>query len=1534
MKSSKKVLRQKMQENLQFWMGADHPLIEKEMKILDKIMSRRNFLKSTSYAALLALVNHGCGSSSSLPSDINASASETEPPTGVSDIEKAALTTPSNIIVDSDVLTSSISHNPLATLGSDDASHIVDEAIMESFNAHVLTIDNTEDAQQSSFKLPDRNYGIPEYIHVGRQNDSDNFTLQIFEKSNSEHHGLKESSFTLENSADKNFNKVVASNGTFHNRIKDSMAYSQKMVLLADTTNAELVLYHQLFSSELLLPSVEDNITLKWSSMDLLSIFKEKETHAFNTIEVIDVNNYSDGAFHAFIYGTIRCDAYYNYGFVVTCNSINDTTPTVTFFAPEYLSIKSSTVSELDASFTGISSFFTLKDFSLFSKQYFMPFTQMVDDNSKPIPEILFSFVSYDMQNATDEKLGNFFLFDDFVGSSSNRYDTQSFFKRYLLHVDTSTDAVIYPLSGYTPKKASISVNSTTFSMTLDVSDIPSVEIYQSLFNQNSSALEHAYVRSMASTDISLDVILATSFYDGNDLGISHINAEVDYDATTHRLTSLNSHHSNSSFNESHYNTDDYYSLWYNDMKVHMNNSESLGACVVEDSSEMFDFHTTQNHQGLLRSYFVVKCRNNDNTISSVLVGMNEKGIENSDAYAYQNHTYLKTQIQSTNTPHYPPMPITLDPYVLHKYHGISEDSEVIYSKKRAKIIDSKTQLLINNDGSELLYSYNHASCSVINKNWAVFEEQKTTDKADIAKHYVNKELHQLHLHVSNLYGLNAQLDSDTFVEIRFSRKVIVKNYTNHQDIKTYHLDTLSSIFLKADSEGMISLEVDAGNQDNQYNGATLEYRFVNKNALSLESDSSVATLDATEGITTAFKQCNISFRMYERFSSENYATGEYGMDSSLSSAKDALSAQLKSEYKSSVAQFANAYSSLHAKSAPNNTQPAQSAALAYANTSFRRHNRCLFCSSASINHFDPAGFISSTFNTLLDDAESAVEQAVKEAVAKLSKSIDDIIKTMQSDISSAAQLISSAIVKAWNAVKSFAEMLWNWLIGVLDMESAFKIGVELNQLYADQLKPLSDSQSKNSAATNAYQIVQDKIEWVDKEISNVVTTAQNGFDEALDSVFSGDYDSDFASHRSSAHNRNQHRKSHTSKSHHASNQLKRLISSLELSLPDVCHIDTSKGPEKIIHDLYENVVKADIETLSSTAKGALESVHTLVQDGSLSSSSLKEPLQTLGDTVFKNMETISKDMVKMPTAMLNGSTILNCLEDEVLGELEKVLLKLYSLVMFRDPKKITSMKMLAYFNFGFSINIIELVVGGAIELARSSVDIRGFIKDGTFRETINAQGSASSGAAKRSSREEEWEMVHATSDAISVVSTFTQVALTASNAVKENRMVQTIKNYTYILKSLTKVPNMLYFAVSEKDFLGFFQEIAYFIEYLAKFGAESTLDDPVEIYKAYVWIAVVAELIASILELTDASTQENAGKIKTVLMIKAITELLVALEEIYIDPTKAKLEAKDTPIETNDLLVISLGLWVVMHMIIFAMNIGITSVEYEKAEQ
>lgn len=1391
-KQSLILIRKELETYLREWIPNNRTLVKKELSIFDKIVSRRDFLKTSSLAALMALVHQGCQKNGP-PSQWDENSQNDDGP--ITQVDISSVQTPANIVADSDMHSSFVTHNPLGAYGSSDSTDVQDHTIMESFNPHIMTANTVEDLEDIGLNIPKRTYGIAEHVHLVKNDTNNTYHLAIYEKSNHGHHGLHETVVNLDGTEAQNFNTLIATNGTFHNRIVANKVYSQKMALLAnvsavsinlaDTNHKSLLLYYQAQSSELLQPSVELLQNPGWDSIDILEEFKNTQEYPFENYCVIEAKSYHDGEHHSFIYGTVRFDKFYTYGFVITFNNASDTKPSVTFFAPEFMSCESEFMQEIFDGYKSIEdngySADSLENLAIFSENTFKPFVQIVDTNGSPQYEVYFSFVSFNITDSSGNgylQADNYnFYFDDFSSLS------EPFIKRYLIKVDTSKK-LEYVLAGYKPE-VSFTTNDSDQSLefVFDTSSIETVDLWDSFYNRQVNQLESTFARFIKMNNETLEATFASSYYDETkfEMGISHKYVEVDI-----KSKKISVHTANTPFENGSHQSQNYKNLWFDDMRAHLNSVDSLYECAFHNQGmQSVDFHSTHNHQGLLRSYFIIRHVNSDYTVNSYLIGFNEKGDESTGKLAHQTHNTLKEQIINNITPHYPPMPVAINPYTLHPWHGVSEDGEVLYSSTRQYKIDLESKSLVVNEDIGLL-SYMHSSCDTIQKSWNMHEEQSHVSSVDekIHTHTVKRDLHQIHLQVTNVYRdpvslhksdysfsklskdaieqiKQAQPNRDIYVEVRFNKRLSIKDYTDPANPKTYHPGTNNSIFLATDSSGKIALEVDAGNKDDQYNGAIIEYRIVDKKQLSQQNNTSLYTLNSS-GSTTDFKSFHISFRMFQRLSTANEDISEIGAPKN-HKVVDILKNNIN-DY-AAIETIATGYSALYASDgiAPRNSDPL----LLFSRSVRQRSRSSIFLRSwESATYFNSSHWISQAARTAFSLAENAI-LAAKKALEALVSDLGDIVNSIGSDVMGAIEAMAAAIEKLWDEAESFAKKLWDALRAFLDLQTAFDIGQELKQLRYDQLKPLEDGSSKNSGEHNIFTFLEEAETQLSYDMQKLTSQAHS----SLEKVFSLDLD-EMAKHQNTAKNDKSVLQDNSTKFMHIFDQISRLVHMLDVfkeyveegmdefmsALFGVTLTDIEDGEfaryaqESILNFLgvdsiedlaktftyYDGLSEGDdpdpnnanlIRQIKNTAMGVEDQIKAFAS-GLATADEIKEnikiSMKSILDYMIKDIGAFVAFALKAPIVFLKDDKVLSCMTQS--GPLLRKLLDPLGAVLFLDKEKFKNLEDVATFFVGFHINIAPLAIKTVYKnisdeftkQTAQELDLSSLITNGTLRENIN----------------------------------------------------------------------------------------------------------------------------------------------------------------------------------------------------------------------
>lgn len=1550
-----RALRNKLQKSLFRWIPENKDLVEKELALFDSLVSRREFLKTASFSAMTAFIMHGCGNSSF--SGPPSTWSEFDGKPTLVGAEQSTVQTPAKIVVDADIMDGMQSYEALAAVNSSDANGVRDDAVLESFNPHVFTVDSQDSISRSGLKQTNRSYGIPEFVHLSKQSNSQNYSLAIYEKSNNGHHGLQETLVELPNTASMSFDNITAANGSFHNRTKNGTAYSQKLAILADTghdydfggSNVPIMLYYQTNNHALLAPGVDFVDGGSWNQMDIISVFKQNETAlSFSKYKVVEVQKYQDGSNNSFIYGTLQFDSYYNYGFVAAFNNIDDTQPTVTFFAPHYLSKKYNPLNKLISDFKGanIVADTDLKSFAVFLKQRFRPLAQTVDANGNHTPNVLFSFFSFDITQNTPtgtayaDNSGNFVL-KNFAATDTD------IVKQYIISIATNGSArVVYPFSGYTPSISLSTDGMTYLSIVFSTSSsLPVFDIWNGLYERNAYQSTNSFTRFVQSSGANTTLLLATSYYDGASLGVTHKSITIapnkDGFALVGGINKVNTLFENTSLNGKGYQE-----LWFDDMKSHLNSYKTLAECVRQYSG-ILDFHCTHNAQGLLRSYYIVRYQNSDKSINSFLIGYNEIGkVDAGATYSYQNFDTLSSDIKNSNIAHNPPLPIAVDAHVMHPWHPIGQDGEVLYTSVRSKMTDETKKMIVSNDGSKgKLLGYNHSVCDNVENTWTRFELEKQVKKADLANKQYLITNHQVHLTVTNIYDHPVRLTDSTYVEVRFSKPVTVRDFTDTQNVKTYHTTRQTSLFLRSGSDGRITLEVDAGTSSSEkYQGATMMYRFLDASAIRFDGNTPVGVLANTNGSTSAYKQCNISFNAYDRLS----GTVQSGATNNAS-----ISTTLKGGFgegtDSAVTSVKSAYGSLRDAAKPDNNSPARNLREVYANRITIRGLRSVELRSGAGAPIDPlthvtiiggAGapkrsrgwwssfthWVSHAVSTVVNTVVSAVKTAagavvsaaesvanavvraaesvansIKNVITKLADDIKNIAVQIGNSIANAVVNIAAAIVKLAKTIYDAALWLWNFIKMLLDMRRCYDIGQELKRLYHDQF-------DKNSTvAGNAYSVLKNNTSVIQSAVGSTFDTLKTSVDGAIDSAFGST--STLNNYRDQSNSQQRNMQANSTKTNYVLDQTQR---SANTNAPASAAVAPSAKAGSAVCSLDSPADELLVCLASKIASKTVDGIVQMAKDtGSIATDffggkgmeSVKAGIgKLLKDSInlmLDDAKTLTVGAVQLPLSILNGSALLDYF-GKSLEFFERLILDALGLLLFFDPTKFKTAEDFVYFCFGFIIN----VAGAIFSVAGLSFNIGDYIKSGDFRNDINSIGKRG-----RQVRDVTFQKVAAVGSSIdgfiSTLQTVVKVAITTANAVGESAavnkltLIKGILNYGFLVRAGCRAAVLANaFKTDNKvQIVNQFSQIGNYLSYFTSSQIEGNLAKYEDGQFQYAAVAInVFNTISRICAVVDANSKNDGSKQAVLSLASSVIMLIQAPILLYTDFTAAGIASSSAP--------------------------------------
>ncbi|MEA2112208.1 MAG: hypothetical protein U9P71_09210 [Campylobacterota bacterium] len=1348
--NSLKQIRKKVELRLREWIPNSNALVAKELSIFDHITDRRDFLKTTSLAATMAIIGHGCGNDGAIDTPPSTWIEFEDKPSLVGVSDEASVSRASKITVDSDIVDGVQQYHALPAVGSEDAVGLLDDAILESFNPHIMTAESEQTLLQSGLKSLKRNYGIPEIVQLFQEGSSD-YYLNIYEESRNGHPGLVGQKIVLSDTASFEFTQLLTANGNYHNKVFNKKAYSQKMILLANTAgvrNQTLKLYYQVGSSDLLEAGTPIVESTQWQSLDIIKYFRDSESaFSFENFTLLDIGSYEDGSNHNFLYGTIQFDDFYNYGFVATFSSITDSEPTLTFFTPKFLSHQGSAIEKLKDSFE--SAFQNsniepmdgdlLSDFSLFAFQKFIPFVQVVNSDGVTSSHILFSFVGFDT-SSDGYYQGEVDVDGDEVDISHFCTTSSSITKRYLIAVDSAQGGVNYLMQSYdtTP---SIELDDDYFTLHFDTSDIPTIDIWQKIhdpdgkdYSKATVRLKNSYIRSIETSGSGMEIIQASSYFDGKSLGVIHHGFTLTHESMENFEllgSDIYSHicKTEETFDEE---GDSYNSLWFDEMVGSSNSYNTLAQCINSDNG-YYDFYCTHNRQGLLRSYFIVNINNSSTKEYShnFLLNYNEQGSLNSDeSYVSQTHEALFNQIKNENILKHPPLPITTNAKKLHRWCSVGQDEEIIFTKIRTFETDENTKELKANSGEREIYSYSHATVDHLEGSWITQEHTRRIPEDVAAKEYTYKTTkHHVHLHVNNIYDHPVALEENRYIELRFTKRVKVSDLTNLDNISTYNIDRFSSLFLKPDEAGKINLHINSGvfNSD-MMKGVTMMYRFLDPADLSVSRDQPVALVTGSSSETSEFKQCNISFRQFERLSTSNINTAQPGALESNPTVGKILRDNVKDGAEDTVVKITDVYARLHTNTKPDNDSALQRTRAVTASSIINPITFSMRISSderkvvrsISVSHWaNKAKDTIANVTNSVQGLEKDVVDSIKKAVEDLAEDIDKIASEIDIPLSSIINKLK-IILETVLKIEMFNYYLsWLALKAIFDFNGAWDIGSQMKKLFHDQLS------AKSSLSYTAYDIIKDQTDQVKHNIEKFTADIKDNIHDHIDESM-GVYS---CNHYNKKQKISKSRQRNSTKSHNLDDQTKFLFSSFGVGTTgSSTNLECSDGDtvEELVTCIINNEKKVASDGIQAIINDNMNLFDDLVLGSSKQElrSDLAQVQKDCVDWTLDQMAVTAEGVVQVPLAFLNGSTLLESAYREANGALKDVF-EFIGVILFQDKDRFQTIDDFGYFYTGELLNFTLIFSEDIIKIMGVNKDLRAYIRDGGFRNDINSLSSS-----------------------------------------------------------------------------------------------------------------------------------------------------------------------------------------------------------------
>lgn len=1504
--------REELKRQLHEWMPDNDDLISKELSIFDSIVTRRDFLKTSSLAAAMFSLG-GCVNHRFIkpPSMWDENWGDAGYASG-SSVSRA-----SKITIDSDIMDGIQQYRHLAARGSDDAGYIVDDAILESFNPHIITTQSKDALVQSGLKPVDRNYGTAEIVQLCQKNGSD-YYLDIHEESRDGSQGLKSSIITLEGTSSYQYDYFVVANGSHHNRIADQEAYSQKMLLLANTVgNQAPKLFYQAGSSPLLMPGVQAIENWEWQSLDIIEEFIEAEDALeYENYTVVDIGSYEDGSNHNFIYGTLRFDDFYNYGFTITFASITDSKPTITFFAPYFLSHKSSTIEKLNANFNrafsdsyvDVIDGTSLKDFSLFGNQKFIPFAQMTNSDGTIGTNVLFSFICFDTTTDISSN-GTADIIDDELDLSHFCTVGSTIIKRYLISVDTS-GGIAYPMGTYEPPEPSVELDNDYFTLTFDTSAIPTLDIWSTLYDPEQThysdanpLLKNSYVRSTKTDDTSIEIILAHSFFDGKDLGVTHHALTLKHKALENFSLEHTDIFSNTSTMDEAKDAEnnDYKNLWFGDMVGSSNSYQSIAECINADNG-YYDFYCTHNRQGLLRSYFIVNVNSSDTQkfSHSFLLNFNESGnIGENQIYAFQTHENLMSQIQDNEVKKYPPLPITLNPKKMHRWRTVGQDEEVLYTAKRTYETNKKTRELKPNSGDRTLLSYHHASMDPLEGSWVTQEyTAKVPADANPQDYSYKTTKHHVHLHTNNIYDHPAILKENRYIEVRFTKAVTVTDMTDTKYPKTYGVGRFSSLFFRTDNNGRVSLEINAGvNNHDMFKGVTMLYRFIEHSDLQVEDDQPIAIISDPGSDTSDFMRCNISFRQFERLSTKNIGHIQPGAPSDTQPLGDTMRKHLKEGNGDNLDKITDAFDTLYQHSRPDNDTAPET--ISRVSSKILATEPILFCGfvhtgmqksyKVALHPNEWASTatdtISNALNTLADVSDDLAE-AVRRALNKL---IDDISEIV-SELSQPMERIINKLIIIWESILKISMLnyylAWLSIKALLDVEGAWKSGHEIKRLFDDQLKP----------GGNTYNIVKGETAKLKTNIDSFINNIKNNIDDDIDQSMNR-YDN---KHQDEKRSLNKKRQRNSTRSHYTQDQMKILFSAYGVSAPAAHSISTDCNNGDTVEELVSCIISNEIKTVSSGVQSIVNDNMSLLYDvmhggtGEALCTDLANMQKDCVNLMLDQMSIVSKGTIQIPLAFLNGSSLLNAAYDEVNGAMHDVF-EMIGLILFQDKDKFKTLDDFGYFFVGEMINFFLIFTEDIQKLIGFDMDVKSYLQDGEFRSNINTASSVSSAKMLLLGDEEHGGLETAVlvAELLDLFVEIIHFSMDFAKIVEGEEPYEVFGRFLILARVIFRVPKLIEHSCSTDANIkiwGIATDILFMATMAINFGKKGySWARPLESEArlgwgiAYTFVNTLTRVFGLTVSIIKVN-QEDAGAAETLELIKSSISLLQAFMKFYIE--------------------------------------------------
>ena len=348
-------------------------------------------------------------------------------------------------------------------------------------------------------------------------------------------------------------------------------------------------------------------------------------------------------------------------------------------------------------------------------------------------------------------------------------------------------------------------------------------------------------------------------------------------------------------------------------------------------------------------------------------------------------------------------------------------------------------------------------------------------------------------------------------------------------------------------------------------------------------------------------------------------------------------------------------------------------------------------------------------------------------------------------------------------------------------------------------------------------------------------------------------------------------------------------------------------------------------DTITQLANGA--SISAIEGD-------LKPILKDSVNVVIDDVDTLLNGVVKLPTAILSDEMLSSCLKSP-LGAVEKPILELMNFLIFPGKDRFKSLEDLAYFTFGFGVNIIEFVMGNALkDLGKHDIDLIEHITSGKYRTTVNEMGgymtlSTGNVASRSDDAELDWLIALLVSDSLAELAIFIQSVVTSIGYIGlQSGITNRISAFMFTVQAGCRIPGI---AKSTYDYIhiqgdkglipltSMFSGISmmgnFLLHFVARLAAGKRdvgvpLYDPFGIVFLSLAVATVLRFIAAILQATYYTLKlifdEKYREDIPIVVLDGVSMLLSSIRGIMKFPLNATRYYYNTvpPPETKEQLI------------------------------